>query len=103
MKLSKELKKKMERELRQYDDNKKKLKQLKQDNTRKLLYLEERIHYVDNVYNRLRPDEKEVYNHIFNECCDWRYCQTIYNIDKNTYYSVYNKSIYYLAEEWGEI
>ena len=122
-KLPKELKKQMEKELRQYYYNKKKLNRLKQDiiekketsvdptgnkitkleSTRSLIYLEERVHYVENVYNRLRPFEQEVYNLIFKENCDSMYCENIKRISKTTYYNILNKSIYYLAEEWGEI
>jgi len=122
-KLPKELKNRMERELRQYYDNKKKLDKLKNlliqekprtedptgekvssfESTRSLVYLEERLHYVETVYKRLKPFEQEVYNLIFKEQCDATYCQTIKRIDKSTYYNVLNKSTYFLAEEWGEI
>lgn len=122
-KLPKELKNRMERELRQYYDNKKKLDKLKNllieekpktidptvhkieklESTRSLLYLEERLHYVENVYNRLRPYEQEIYNLIFRESCNPLYCETNENVSKSTYYNVFNKSVYLLAEEWGEI
>lgn len=121
--LPKELKKRMEREIRQYEDNQKKLNRLKNDiideanidkdstgkkvikmeSTRKLIYLEERLHFVEKAYNRLRPFEKEVYNLIFKENCDCVYCESQKNISKTTYYNILNKSLYYLAEEWGEI
>ena len=108
--LPKETKKIMERELRQYYDNRKKLDKLKNaiglnvdNSSRCLIYLEERLFYVENVYKRLKPFEKEVYNLIFKEQCDYMYCQQVKNISKITYYNIYNKSIYYLAEEWGEI
>lgn len=103
-KLDKEIKKRMERELRQYYDNKKKLEILKNTTaeTRRLAYLEERLKYVENVYNRLKPFEREVYNLIFKENCDSLYCETSKNISKTTYYNILNKSILYLAEEWGE-
>ena len=108
--LPKETKKLMERELRQYYDNKRKLEKLKKvseltlnNSSRSLIYLEERLLYVENVYRRLKPFEQEVYNLIFKEQCDYMYCQQMKNISKITYYNIYNKSIYYLAEEWGEI
>lgn len=107
--LPKEIKKRMERELRQYYDNKNKLEYLKiqfaneKINTRTLLYLEERLLYVENVYKRLKPFEKEIYDLIFREKCDVLYCETHKHITKNTYYNILNKSILYLAEEWGEI
>lgn len=95
----------MEREIRQYEHNKKKLERLKlkEKDTRRYIYLEERLQYVETAYNLLRPDEQKVYNMIFKERCNWLYCQTVYNIDKNTYYNTYNKSLYFLAQEWGEI
>ena len=121
-KLPKELKNRMERELRQYYDNKKKLDKLKNlliqekprtedptgqkvtslESTRSLLYLEERLHYVENVYNRLSPFEREVYNLIFKDKANVLYCENN-SISRSTYYNILNKSIYYLAEEWGEI
>ncbi len=122
-KLPKELKNRMERELRQYYDNKKKLDKLKLslieerprtedptgnkvsglESTRSLIYLEERLHYVENVYNRLRPYEQKIYNLIFKECCNPLYCEVEESISRSTYYNIFNKSLYYLAEEWGEI
>lgn len=121
-KLPKELKNRMERELRQYYDNKKKLDRLKNsiiqeknvskdptghkvstfENTRSLVYLEERLHYVENVYQRLNPFEQEVYDLIFKQKANVVYCENK-NISRSTYYNIMNKSIYYLAEEWGEI
>ena len=109
-KLPKEIKKFMERELRQYYYNKKKLEKLKikldtlpLENTRKLEYLEEKIFYVENVYKRLKPFEQEVYDLIFKEQCNPVYCEQIKGITKNTYYNILNKSIFFLAEEWGEV
>lgn len=104
-KLPKELKKRMDRELRQYWDNVKKIEKLKQDiieesnnsdsqfksnttsdptyqkaikllSTRGLVVLEERILYVYKVINRLKPFEREIFIMIFKEGCDWLYCNT---------------------------
>lgn len=122
-KLPRELKKRMEREIRQYEGNKKKLDRIKNDlidekeydvdstgkkvtrieATRRLIYLEERLMYIEKAYNRLRPFEQEVYDLIFKQGCDCVYCEAQKNISKTTYYNIYNKSVYYLAEEWGEI
>lgn len=105
-KLPKEIKKKMEREIKQYYENKKILDTLKQNPkiaTRRYLYIEQRLQYVENVYNKLKPSEKQIYDLIFKNNCNWLYCQTVHNISKICYYSVYNKSLYYLAEEFGEI
>lgn len=102
-KLPKELKLRMIREIKQYEQNKKKLQSLQQKSTRQYLYLEERLFYVEKAYMNLSESEKNVYNKIFKEGCNWKFCQTIFNIDKDTYYKVFNKSLYLLAEEWGEI
>ena len=120
-KLSKDLKKRMEKELRQYWGNIKKIEQLEKEiieesgtgNTQgktnvtsdptSLILLNQRIMYVANTINRLKPFEKEIFNLIFRENRDWLYCETMKGISKTTYYNIMNKSIYYLAEEWGEI
>ena len=131
-KLSKDLKKRMEKELRQYWGNIKKIEQLEKEiieesgtrntqgktnvtsdptsqkvlkliSTRSLILLNQRIMYVANTINRLKPFEKEIFNLIFRENRDWLYCETMKGISKTTYYNIMNKSIYYLAEEWGEI
>lgn len=104
--ISKDIKKRMEREFKQYWDNKKKLQELLIKSvapTRVLLYLEQRITYIENVINNLKPFELDVFYLIFKEKCDWLYCETNYNISKSTYYNIFNKSIRLLAEEWGEI
>ena len=71
--------------------------------TRTLLYCQERINYVENVINKLNSFEKEVFELIFKENCDFTYCEQMKHINKNTYYNIYNKSIYYLAQEFGII
>ncbi len=130
--LNKDLKKRMDRELRQYWINKKKLERLERDiidestsgngqprantisnptekkairlaSTRLILYCEERITYVENVIKQLNSFEKQVFYFIFKDGCNCSYCKNMKNIDKSTYYNIYNKSIRLLAEEWGEI
>ena len=109
-KLSKDVKRNMERELRQYYTNKKELEDLKKGIdgsnticTRRFLYLERRIIYVENVFNKLDSSEQEIYNYIFKLGYNWLYCQMNKNITKDTYYNVFNKATYLLAQEWGEI
>lgn len=131
-KISKELKKKMEKELRQYWQNKKKLQELELNiieesassdgqpgsnlisdstsqkaiklvSTRSILFCRERILYVENVIKQLNEFEKRVFKLIFKDGCDWNYCYSNYNISRSTYYNIYNKCIRLLAEEWGEI
>lgn len=130
--LNKDLKKRMDRELRQYWTNKKKLERLEKDiidesasgngqprsndisnpterkairlmSTRSILYCRERITYIENVIKQLNSFEKQVFLFIFKDGCDWAYCKNVKNIDKSTYYNIYNKCIRLLAEEWGEI
>ena len=129
-KLSKDLKKRMDRELRQYWDNKRKLKKLELDiieannstqgnsnsisdltsqktikilSTRSILYCHERIDYIENVLKRLNSFEKQLFLYIFKNGYDWLYCEVNYNISKSTYYNIYNKCLYFLAQEWGEV
>lgn len=102
--LSKETKKIMERELRQYKENKRLLNSLKEDNTnssRAILICKKRIDYIEEIYSELTPFEKQMYDYIFNKNYDWVYCETHFNISKSTYYNIYNKCINLLAEEWG--
>ncbi len=105
-KLNKQVKKFMDRELRQYKTNKKKIIRFEEKNTeasRIILLIKERIEYIENVIKQLNPFEKEVFNLIFFEGRDWLYCEVNKNISKSTYYNIYNKIINLLAEEWGEI
>ena len=129
-KLSKDLKKRMDRELRQYWDNKRKLKKLELDiieannstqgnsnsisdltsqkaikllSTRSILYCQERITYIENVFKRLNSFEKQMFERIFKHGYDWLYCEVNFRVSKSTYYNIYNKCIYFLAQEWGEV
>lgn len=130
--ITKDVKNRMIRELQQYWYNKKKLEKLEEDiidsspsidgqprstttsdttaqkalklvSTRSILYCRERIQYIENVINQLNPFEKKIFTKIFKDKCNWRYCESNFNISKNTYYAIYNKCIFLLAKEWGEI
>lgn len=70
--------------------------------TRRMIEIEKRIRYIENVIKRLKPYEKDIFNNIFKDNYSWQYCETL-GISKTTYYNIYNKSIYYAAEEFGEI
>lgn len=105
-KLQKNIKKKMEQELFQYYENIVLLQKLKEQNTsstRRYLYIEQKISYVKNVYNRLNSFERKVFEAIFKEKYTLNSIQREEYISKNTYYRVLNKSTYFLAEEWGEV
>lgn len=101
--MDKETKEFLERELKQYWDNKDILKANKSNlmSTRTIFLVEQRMRYIENAYKQLRPFEKAVYNLIFKDGYDWTYCEANKNISKWTYYNVYNKSIELLAKEWG--
>ena len=104
--MQKEIKKRMERELYQYYNNKKLLNKLKMENntsTRRLLYLEQRILYIENILNSLNEFEKKVFDIIFKDKANWVYCENFYNISKSTYYNIINKCVILLAREWGEL
>ncbi len=107
-KINKQVKKFLDRELRQYKLNKKKLIRLEEkekgiEPSRVTIMVKERTEYIDNVIMQLNPFEKEVFKLIFFEGRDWLYCEINKNISKSTYYNIYNKIISLLAEEWGEI
>lgn len=102
-----EVKKYYKRELYQYRKNKDILDDIiakkEKANTRNILFLHRRIENIETVISKLNSFEKEVFDMIFNQNCDWLYCKTVRNIDKSTYYNIINKCIYLLAEEEGEI
>lgn len=102
-KLTKEQKNFYSREFYQYWDNKKRLEQYKNMNSRIVLYLIDRISSIENVIKELKDSEKEIFYMIFKENRDWLSCKMNMNIDKNTYYHVLNKCLYALAQEFGEI
>ena len=104
--LSKEIKKLMDREFRQYKDNKRLLNSLKENNTtptRALLICENRIKCIEKIYTCLTPFEKQMFEYIFYKNYDWIYCESNFRISKSTYYNIYNKCINLLAKEWGEL
>lgn len=103
-KLAVEVKKYYKRELYQYKENKARIQTInKEISTRQILFLCQRMNNIETVISKLDNFEKEVFDMIFNKKMDWKYCKTIKNIDKSTYYNLINKCIYLLAEEEGEI
>ena len=106
LKLSKEMKKIMDREFRQFQENKRLLKYLKEGNvipSRAILICERRINYIEYIYNSLTPFEKQMFENIFYKNLDCSYCETHFGISKSTYYNIYNKCINLLAETWGKL
>ena len=105
--MQKDIKKRMERELYQYYSNKKLLNRIKRESkdisTRRFLYLEQRITYIENVIASLNDFEKKMFDIIYKDKADCTYCQTYHNISKSTYYNIINKCIFLLAKEWGEV
>ena len=102
--MQKEVKKLMEQELRQYKYNKCLLERLKLNNknpSRAILICEDRMKCIENIYNNLTPFEKKMFERIFYDNYDWKYCETNFNISKSTYYNLHNKFINSLAKEWG--
>ena len=104
-KLSKETKNFLERELRQYKENKRLLEKLNKHDkipSRAILICENRVRYIENVFNKLSPFEKQMFEYVFYKNYDCTYCEMHFNISKSTYYNIYNKCINLLAEELGE-
>ena len=100
--MQKDLKELMVRELRQYWINKKKVDKLSKNTaTRTFLFYQERLEFIENTIKQLNDYELKIFNYIFKEGCNARYCEMNYNISKSTYYNIYNKAINLLAKEWG--
>lgn len=100
--MQKDIKELMSREFKQYWINKDKLNKLtQQTSTRTILICQERVQFVENVIKQLNDYELQIFNYIFKQCCNARYCEMNYNISKSTYYNIYNKAVNLLAKEWG--
>lgn len=104
--LSKDIKNKMKRELMQYYDNIELLQRLKENekiSTRRYIYIEQQLQYIRNVISKLNSTEQEAFDIIFKEKYNFSSRQVHKYISRATYYRVFNKATYLLAEEWGEI
>lgn len=71
--------------------------------TRALIIAKRRIDYIGNAIKRLNEEDKEVFELIFRDGYSQKLAYTIKGISKDTYYSVFNKIIYLVAIEFGEI
>lgn len=127
------VKKKIEDELYQYWDNKKELQEMQRNildespappdgqprgnktsnpteqkairlrTTRSILAVERKLGYIDKAIKRLNAEEKEVFEIIFKDRYNQKMAEVYKYIQKDTYYGVYNKIVYYTAVEFGEI
>lgn len=127
------VKKRMENELYQYWDNKKELEEMQHNildespdppdglpkgnmtsnpteqkaiklrTTRSILAVERKLGYIDKAIQRLNEDERSVFEIIFRERYNQKMAETYKYIQKDTYYGIYNKIVYYTAVEFGEI
>lgn len=107
-KVSYHLRNYIKQELYDYNRNKQILQDLTMKNTSKvttktLLILTKKVNCIENVYNRLNENEKELFNIIFEKGCNHLYAKTYYNITKDMYYNGMNKIIYLTAQEYEQI
>ena len=101
-KLSLHVKNYIKKELYDYKRNKNRLKELYSNNTssRTILLITKRIQNIENVFNKLSIDEKQIAERIFFERCNQIYMETKYYITKDIYYNTMNKVIYLVAIEF---
>lgn len=71
--------------------------------TRALIMAKRRIDYIDNALKRLNKEDKEVFELIFKDGYSQKLAYTIKGVSKDTYYNVFNKCMYLVAIEFGEI
>lgn len=119
-------------ELYNYENNKKKLIELQEDilyssasfdgqphgtgtsdttykkaekliSSRSILIVTDKIQKIENAFNKLTVDEREIAELIFLKRHSQLYAQTYDYISKETYYHIKNKIIYLAAIEYGEI
>lgn len=83
-----------------YDLSKQKSNQVA---TKSLLILTKKVNSIENVFNNLNDNDKELFNIIFEKGCNQLYAKTYYNITKDMYYNAMNKIIYLVAQEYEQI
>lgn len=71
--------------------------------TKSLLILTKKVNSIENVFNNLNDNDKELFNIIFEKGCNQLYAKTYYNITKDMYYNAMNKIIYLVAQEYEQI
>lgn len=68
--------------------------------SRSILIVTDKINKIDQAYNKLSQDEKEIAQMIFMKGYTQLYAETHYYISKRVYYNVKNKMIYLTAQEY---
>lgn len=89
--------------LKDVQNNLKSIKKSQSVNSNTILILQKKITGIEKVYNNLSPEEKELFNIIFEKGCNQLYARTYYNITKDMYYNAMNKIIYLTAKEYQQI
>lgn len=95
-------------ELYDFNKNKLLLKELEKKNsseivTRPMLIATQKICLIENVYNKLNDDEKELVKIIFFKKTNQAKAETYYYISKDAYYNMMNKMLYLTALEFDLI
>ena len=78
-------------------------KTIKMLSSRRIIETERRVAYVQEALKRLNKEEQEIVKLIFKEKYNSTLAETQKYITKDIYYNVYNKIIYYTAQEFGYI
>lgn len=71
--------------------------------TRAFIIAQRRISYIGNAIKRLNDEDREVFELIFRDGYSQQKAYFEKGVSKDTYYNVYNKIIYLVAIEFGEI
>lgn len=71
--------------------------------TRAFIIAQRRIGYIENAIKRLNDEDREVFELIFRDGYSQQKAYFEKGVSKDTYYNVYNKIIYLVAIEFGEI
>ena len=71
--------------------------------TRAIIIARRRIEYIENAIKRLNEEDREMFFLIFKDGYSQKTAYFAKGISKDTYYSVFNKIIYLVAIEFGEI
>lgn len=98
----------VKQELYDYKKNKKIILELQKQNpseiiTRTLLIATQKTNQIENVWNRLSPEEKELVEIIFFKKTNQIRAEAFYYISKDAYYNIMNKMLYLTALEFNLI